>query len=46
MLANIIESTFLLILAYLVLSRASDFSTAITAIGNVYRTAVYTLQGH
>jgi hypothetical protein len=45
MLADIIESTFLLILAFLVLSRADSFSTAIRAIGNVYSSAVYTLQG-
>ncbi|MGN6675214.1 MAG: hypothetical protein ACTHMA_18130 [Thermomicrobiales bacterium] len=45
MLANIIESTFLLILAFLVLSRADAFSKAISALGTVYYNAVYVLQG-
>jgi len=45
MIGRILEITFLLILVYLVLSRALDFSQAVNAIGNVYVQSVRALQG-
>lgn len=42
---QILEITFTLILLYLVLSNASAFSSITTSIGNVYTSAVKTLQG-
>lgn len=43
--SKILESTFLLILVFLVLTNALGFDTVISAIGNVYMGAVRTLQG-
>lgn len=40
-----IEITFVLILAYLILSRAGGFSSAVRSIGSVYVSAVKALQG-
>lgn len=45
MLSRWLEITFVLILIYLVLSRASGFSTAIRSIGDVYVKSVSALQG-
>lgn len=42
---RVIEVTFLLVLAYLVVANADGFSTAIRAMGNTYTGAVRTLQG-
>jgi len=42
---RILEITFLLILIYLVLSRAFGFSLAIQSIGKVYVDSVKALQG-
>ena len=42
---RILEITFLLILVYLVLSRALGFSTAVRSIGKVYVDSVKALQG-
>lgn len=41
---QVLEGTFLLIMMYLVLSRADAFSTAINAIGSVYQGSVRVLQ--
>lgn len=41
---RILEITFVAVIVYLVLSRATDFNIAITAIGDVYSQAVRTLQ--
>lgn len=45
MVGNIIESTFLLVMAYLILMHADAFSSAARAVGSVYTNAVQTLQG-
>jgi hypothetical protein len=45
MLSRWIEITFVLIVLYLVLSRALGFSSAISAIGKVYVASVKALQG-
>jgi len=45
MISRWLEITFLLILVYLVLSRASGFSTAIRSIGSAYTSSVKALQG-
>lgn len=45
MINRILEITFVLVLAYLVIANASNFSKAITALGSVYVGAVKTLQG-
>lgn len=42
---QILEGTFVLILVFLVLSRASGFSKAMGAIGSVYISSVKALQG-
>ena len=42
---RILEITFILILIYLVLSRALGFSTAVRSIGKVYVDSVKALQG-
>lgn len=40
-----IEITFILILTFLILSRASGFSAAVRAVGSVYAQSVRALQG-
>ena len=40
-----LEITFLLILVYLILSRAVGFSSAVRAVGKVYVDSVEALQG-
>jgi hypothetical protein len=45
MVVRILESTFVLILAYLVIANAGNFSKTISALGSVYIGAVKTLQG-
>jgi hypothetical protein len=45
MVGRVIEVTFLLVLAFLVLSNAGGFSLAINSLANAYSTAVRTLQG-
>lgn len=45
MIGRIIEGTIVLVMAYLILSNASGFSSAIRAIGSVYSNSVRTLQG-
>ena len=42
---RVLEITFLLILVYLVLSRALGFSTAVRSVGKVYVDSVKALQG-
>jgi len=42
---RVLEITFLLILAYLILSRALGFSTAVRSVGKVYVDSVKALQG-
>ena len=42
---RILEITFILILVYLVLSRALGFSSAVSSIGKVYVSSVKALQG-
>jgi hypothetical protein len=42
---KVLEITFVLILVYLVLSRALGFSAAVSAIGKVYVSSVKALQG-
>lgn len=42
---KVLEITFVLILVYLVLSRALGFSMAVTSIGKVYVSSVKALQG-
>lgn len=42
---RVLEITFVLILAYLILSRAVGFSSAVRAIGKVYVDSVKALQG-
>lgn len=43
--SGIIESTFVLILVYLVVSNAYGFSTSMKAVGDLYTSSVKTLQG-
>lgn len=43
--SQILEGTFVLIVIFLVLSRASGFSKAMSAIGSVYISSVKALQG-
>lgn len=45
MINRILEITFVLVMAYLVIANAGNFSKAIGAIGGVYIGAVKTLQG-
>jgi hypothetical protein len=45
MINRILEITFVLVMAYLVIANAENFSRAIGAIGSVYVGAVRTLQG-
>lgn len=45
MVGKIIESTVLLILAYLVIANASNFSTAVGGFASGYGNIVRTLQG-
>lgn len=45
MIGRILESTFVLILAYLIIANAKNFSQAITAVGGVYAGSVRVLQG-
>lgn len=45
MISRWLEITFVLIVLYLVLSRAFGFSSAVKAIGGVYVDAVKALQG-
>jgi len=45
MLGRWLEITFVLILVYLVLSRATGFSNAVRSIGGVYVASVKALQG-
>lgn len=45
MVGRILESTFVLILAYLVIANAKNFSVALQTVGNVYAGSVKTLQG-
>lgn len=42
---GIIESTFVLIVVYLVLANAFGFSSAMSSIGDLYTSSVRTLQG-
>lgn len=42
---EILEGTVMLVLVFLILSRAGDFFTAMSAIGQTYVGAVRTLQG-
>ena len=42
---RIIEGTIILVLVFLVLTNANGFDTVASAIGNVYTSAVKTLQG-
>lgn len=45
MTGRIIEVTFLLVLAYLVVSNAGGFSIAMNGLASAYTSAVRTLQG-
>lgn len=45
MISRWLEITFMLILVYLVLSRAGEFSTSMRAIGSAYTGSVKALQG-
>jgi hypothetical protein len=45
MVGRILEITFLLVLAYLVIANAGNFATAIKALGGVYAGSVKVLQG-
>lgn len=45
MAGQIIELTFLLIMAFLILSNADSFGTGARAVADVYTSAVRTLQG-
>ena len=45
MVNKVLEITFILIIAYLVLSRALGFERVVTSIGKVYNESVKTLQG-
>ncbi len=45
MVNRILEITFVLVMAYLVIANAGNFSVAIRSIGSVYVGAVRTLQG-
>lgn len=45
MVGRILEITFVLVMMYLVIANASNFSKAIGAVGGVYIGAVKTLQG-
>ena len=45
MVGRILEITFMLILAYLVIANAQNFGLAIRAIGSVYTGSVKVLQG-
>jgi hypothetical protein len=42
---RILEITFVLVLAYLVIANAQNFSVALATIGGVYANSVKTLQG-
>lgn len=46
MIARIIEVTFMLVLAYLILKNASGFSSAVRSVGSVYTSSVKALQGN
>lgn len=43
--ANILEATFILVLIYLVLGHAAEFSKVISAAGGAYGSGVKSLQG-
>jgi hypothetical protein len=45
MINRILEITFVLVMAYLVIANAGNFATAIRALGSVYIGSVRTLQG-
>ena len=45
MVSRIIEGTITLIVVYLVLTKAAEFSTAARAVGGTYTDAVRALQG-
>ncbi len=45
MVGRVLEISFVLILLYLVLTRASGFSSSVTAISGAYVSAVKALQG-
>lgn len=45
MVGKVLEITFVLIIAYLVLANAQNFSIAAQTVGGVYEGAVKTLQG-
>lgn len=45
MINRILEITFVLVLAYLVIANAPNFSLAVQTVGGVYAGAVKTLQG-
>jgi hypothetical protein len=45
MIGKVLEITFVLVLAYLVLANAPNFSIAVQSVGGVYNGAVKTLQG-
>jgi hypothetical protein len=45
MVGKVLEITFVLIVAYLVLANAHNFSIAAQTVGSVYEGAVKTLQG-
>lgn len=45
MVNRVLEITFVLVMAYLVIANANNFSTAVKAVGGVYIGAVKTLQG-
>lgn len=45
MVQRVIESTVVLVLAYLVIANAQNFSIAVQTVGGVYANAVKTLQG-
>ena len=45
MVSRVLEITFVLVLAYLVIANANNFAIAIQSIGAVYAGAVKTLQG-
>lgn len=45
MINRVLEITFVLVMAYLVIANARNFAVALGAIGGVYTGAVKTLQG-
>jgi hypothetical protein len=45
MFGQIIEVTFTLVMAFLILSNADHFGTALKAVSDAYNSAVQTLQG-